>query len=66
MKTEDDGAIYMMLLLRPDHVYIAPGGKKMYILTSDQEDLIVINGVGFDTMSEAEINFTIQKVLEQR
>lgn len=59
-----EDSIYMILMLRPDHAYVAPGGKKIYILTADQEDVLVIHGEGFDTMDADEINATIQNALK--
>lgn len=65
MSQEDiEGAIYMMMLLRPDHAYVAPEGNKIYLLTADQDDLIVIHGEGFHLMDEATLNATIQDALK--
>ena len=59
------GAIYMILLLRPDMIYILPGTNKLYMLNGDQSDLIEVEIDSVMEMTDEEVNIAIQKKLSE-
>lgn len=59
------GAIYMIMLLRPDNVYILPDSNKLYMLNADQSDLIELEIPNMATMTDDELNVALQKHLKK-
>ena len=59
--TENDlGAIYMIMLLRPDTIYILPDSNKFYTLNADQSDLVMHEIDSLWNMTDDEVNAAIK------
>jgi hypothetical protein len=63
MSTFED-ALWIILQLRPDHVYITPDGYKLYLLVN--EELVRIDSArSFWAMTDAEVNAYIKDHFSQ-
>ena len=59
--TENDlGAIYMIMLLRPDTIYILPDSNKFYTLNTDQSNLVMHEIDSLWNMTDDEVNAAIK------
>jgi len=65
MQPDFEQAVWMVLMLRPDHVYISPDGYKLYLLVN--EELLRIDSArSFWAMTTDEVNKYVQEYFKNQ
>lgn len=64
--TDEEYAIYLQLLQRPDEAYIIPNGYAMYLLSPDKSGVMKISTTSnLHEMTDEELNALLVDILTQ-